>query len=139
MGRTKGSFQDRDYVLSWFGSKEGEARKAYRRYVEEGISQRKEQGLIGDREKRPFVGWSAVLSMRRSEKEEWADRRILGAGHFVEKILKEAGRERPVFPELKRKIRETLERICMEKGATIEELRKGSRRGPLPRLDLRLP
>jgi len=36
MGRRKHEWQDSDYVLSWFGEKEGDARRAYRQYVEEG-------------------------------------------------------------------------------------------------------
>jgi hypothetical protein len=33
MGRIKHEWQDRDYVLSWFGEKEGKAKKAYRQYI----------------------------------------------------------------------------------------------------------
>jgi len=29
MGKIKNDWQDRDYVLKWFGKKEGEAKKAY--------------------------------------------------------------------------------------------------------------
>jgi hypothetical protein len=29
MGKIKNDWQDRDYVLKWFGKKEGEARNAY--------------------------------------------------------------------------------------------------------------
>ena len=47
MGRIKHEWQDRDYVLSWFGKKEGEARRAYRQYVEEGIGQRRRPELVG--------------------------------------------------------------------------------------------
>ena len=32
MGRFKHEWQDRDYVLSWFGKKEGEAKRAYRHW-----------------------------------------------------------------------------------------------------------
>jgi hypothetical protein len=37
MGRIKYEWQDREYVLSWFGDKEVQAKKAYRQYVKEGI------------------------------------------------------------------------------------------------------
>jgi putative transposase len=33
LGRRRWDWQDRDYVLSWFGRKEGEAREAYRRFA----------------------------------------------------------------------------------------------------------
>jgi REP element-mobilizing transposase RayT len=38
MGRVEYSWQDGDYVLSWFGKREGDARRAYRKYMEEGIT-----------------------------------------------------------------------------------------------------
>jgi poly(3-hydroxyalkanoate) synthetase len=37
MGRIKHDWQDRDYVLSWFGEKERKAKKGYRQYVKAGI------------------------------------------------------------------------------------------------------
>ena len=37
MGRVKNDRQDRDYVLKWFGPNEGEAKRAYRRFVKMGI------------------------------------------------------------------------------------------------------
>jgi hypothetical protein len=30
MGKVKNDWQDRDYVLKWFGTKEGEAKRNYR-------------------------------------------------------------------------------------------------------------
>jgi REP element-mobilizing transposase RayT len=37
-GRHKAAWQDREYVLGWFGRREWEARKAYRQFVKEGIT-----------------------------------------------------------------------------------------------------
>ena len=36
MDRIKHDWQDRDYVLSWFDDKEGQAEKGYRQYCPEG-------------------------------------------------------------------------------------------------------
>ncbi|MCK4603085.1 MAG: hypothetical protein KAU41_00105 [Deltaproteobacteria bacterium] len=47
MGRIKHEWQDRDYVLSWFGKKEGKAKKAYRQYVKEGIALGRRPELVG--------------------------------------------------------------------------------------------
>ena len=33
MGKIENHWQDRDYVLKWFGKQEGEARTTYRSYV----------------------------------------------------------------------------------------------------------
>ena len=33
VGKARNDWQERDYVLRWFGKKEGEAKRTYRRYV----------------------------------------------------------------------------------------------------------
>ena len=93
MDQTKRFFQDTDYVLSWFGKREREACKAYRRYVEEGISQGRRPELVGGGLVRSSGGWSAVLSMRRTGEEVLTDQRILGRNDFVERVLKESQRQ----------------------------------------------
>jgi putative transposase len=47
MGRKSHEWQDRDYVLSWFGRQEAEARKAYRKYVAEAIDDGRRPELVG--------------------------------------------------------------------------------------------
>jgi hypothetical protein len=47
MGRVKNNWQDRDYVLRWFGSKEGEAKRFYRQFVKKGIDQGPRPDLVG--------------------------------------------------------------------------------------------
>jgi putative transposase len=61
MGRIKHHWQDRDYVLSWFGKEEGEARRAYRKYMEEGIGQGNRPELVGG----GVVRSSVVKEVRR--------------------------------------------------------------------------
>jgi hypothetical protein len=137
MGRVNSSWQDREYVLSWFGKREGEARRAYRKYMEEGIVRGRRPGLVGGGMLRPYGGWSAVLSLRKTDDQIAGDQRILGAGDFVERVLSES--ERPLRHQLSlmersRRIRKILEEECQKGGIGVEELRTGSRRGDIPRV-----
>ena len=65
MGRIKHEWQDRDYVLSWFGEKENKAKKAYRQYVKEDIALGRRPELVGGGLVCSLGGWSEVLSMHR--------------------------------------------------------------------------
>ncbi len=47
MGKIQNDWQNRDYVLKWFGQKEGAAKKAYRDYVAKGIDQGRRPELVG--------------------------------------------------------------------------------------------
>lgn len=47
MGKVEYDWQDRDYVLRWFGQKEGAAQKGYCNYVEKGIEQGRRPELVG--------------------------------------------------------------------------------------------
>ena len=63
MDRKRHEWQDRDYVLSWFGRREAEARTAYRRYVKEGIEDGRRPELVGGGLIRSLGGWSQVVSL----------------------------------------------------------------------------
>lgn len=137
MGRVKYSWQERDYVLSWFGKREGEARRVYREYMEEGITQGRRPELVGGGAVRSYGGWSAVLSLRKSEGRITGDQRILGTGDFVEKVLSESGeplRRRFSPGERSNRIRNILVEECQKGKIELEELRMGSRRGEIPRV-----
>ena len=47
MGKIEHSWQDREYVLSWFSDKEVQAKKYYRQYVKEGFSHGRRPELVG--------------------------------------------------------------------------------------------
>jgi putative transposase len=137
MGRINYPWQERESVLSWFGSKGGEARKAYKRYVKEGITQGRRPELVGGGVVRSYGGWSAVLSLRRSEEKISGDQRILGSGGFVERVLSESAeplryRFNPV--ERSKRIETILREECQKGKIELEELRMGSRRGEIPRV-----
>jgi len=136
MGRVKHEWQGREYVLSWFGKGVGEARRAYLRYMEEGVTQGRRPDLVGGGLVRSYGGWSAVLSLRRKGKEaETTDARVLGKGDFVEQVLREGARWNPhpmKQKEWRRRIGKIIEDRCLEKGVNVEEVRMGSRRGQIP-------
>ena len=131
MGKIQNEWQDRDYVLRWFGQKQGDAKKAYGSYVAEGIDQGRRPELVGGGLIRSLGGWSAVKAMRLSGDRELSDDRILGSGEFVERIIKEAETkikyQLPV-KEQGQKIDEFISKICKKERVTIEELKAGSRR-----------
>jgi REP element-mobilizing transposase RayT len=131
MDKVKYDWQDRDYVLSWFGQKEGAAKRAYRNYVQKGIDQGRRPELVGGGLIRSLGGWSAVKALRRTGDRELSDERILGSGEFVERIIKEAEAQikfqLPVL-EQSEKIDEFISKICKNEKVPIEEIKGGSRR-----------
>ena len=137
LGRRENDWQDRDYVLRWYGEKEKAARQAYRRYVEDGLPQGQRPDLVGGGLIRSQGGWSNVLSMRRQEDREMSDERILGSGDFVEQMLAEADASTKArFPAKERveKVQEMITRLCAKEKINLEELRSGSRRPPVSAL-----
>jgi len=137
MGRIKHEWQDRDYVLSWFGNKEGEARRAYRQYVEEGVGQGRRPELVGGGLVRSLGGWSQVLSMRRHNERVVTDERILGSGDFVDRIIREADhRVKYQFGgnKIREKAAEFIEQVCKRENINAKELRMGAKRGRIGRV-----
>jgi len=141
VGKIKNDWQDRDYVLKWFGNKEGEAVSGYHNYVKKGIAEGRCPELVGGGLIRSMGGWSAVKGLRRSGERELCDERILGSGEFVEQIIKEAETkikyQLPVLDHQK-KIDELITRICRDEKLSIEELKGGSRRGEASRIRARI-
>jgi len=137
MGRIRYDWQDREHVLSWFGRSEGEAKRAYRRFVEEGVAAGRRPELVGGGLVRSLGGWSEVISLRRRGARELTDERILGSGGFAERILKEADlrvREQYSARERKRRVEELISELCQRQNVSMTELRSGSRRGSMARV-----
>ena len=135
MGKVKYSWQDADYVLSWFGKKVGQARRTYHRYVSEGIKQGRRPELVGGGLIRSLGGWSAVQSLRRSGQEVLTDERILGTDDFVERMLGEADPKarRLLSSRLRDKeVLQFMEERCDQDGISVRDLQMGSRRGMIP-------
>jgi len=90
MGKCKNDWQDTEYVLQLFGNTTSDARRNYRSYVVEGISQGKRNDLMGGGLIRSSGGWANVKAMRKENTFQHSDERILGDGDFVERVLSSA-------------------------------------------------
>jgi REP element-mobilizing transposase RayT len=131
LGKVESEWQDRDYVLKWFGKREDVAKKAYRKFISDGISQGRRPDLVGGGLIRSLGGWSAVKAQRRSGDNELSDDRILGSGKFVERVIREAEEkikyQLPVN-EQTGQIVEYITKICKKEKISALELKAGSRR-----------
>ena len=135
LNRSHHRWQDRDFVLRWFGEREGEAKKAYREYVKAGIAFGSRPELTGGGLIRSMGGWSVVKAMRSNGTREKSDERILGGSEFVSKIIQQADdkiRHQLPASDLKTTINEVIATHCTKVGVKPELLLTGSRRPPLP-------
>lgn len=131
MGRAERTWQDVDFVLSWFGSRAREALRGYRIFMEEGASEGRRPELVGGGLIRSLGGWSQVISMRTHGEKSIADERILGGSDFAERLIKEAddSLKRQDLPgNRKKRAREIISRMCEDEGVPVEEIRRGSTR-----------
>jgi hypothetical protein len=88
MGTRKRPWQDVEYVLGYFGTMGGAAKKAYLSFMEEGIVQGRREDLTGGGLVRSVGGWAEVKLLRRQGHEHvMSDERILGDSSFVEHAL----------------------------------------------------
>jgi REP element-mobilizing transposase RayT len=141
MGNIKYDWQDGDYVLSWFGRKQGAARKAYRGFVQKGVEQGRRPELVGGGLIRSLGGWSVVKALRSTGERELTDERILGSGEFVEQIIKEAESQiKYQLPDIqqKQRIDELIIKVCKNEKVSIEEIKGGSRRGKVSQVRARI-
>ena len=137
LGRRGNDWQDRDYVLKWFGNKEGEARKAYREFINEGIDQGRRPDLVGGGLVRSMGGWSVVKAMRRSGIRQMGDERILGSGEFVEQLLEEASQKiQHQIPtqDLVDRVEKEIRTVCQRENIDVAALLSASRRRSVSKL-----
>jgi REP element-mobilizing transposase RayT len=93
MGKVSCDWQDRDYVLRFFGKKEGSARRAYADFMAKGQNQGRRRDLVGGGLIRSVGGWAALRSFQRDGIRVKGDERILGSSDFVEEVLKKANEQ----------------------------------------------
>jgi putative transposase len=93
LGRREIDWQDTGYVLRLFGTKLSEARREYRKFVENGIAQGKRPELTGGGLVRSAGGWSALKTLRKAKIYVKGDERILGDSDFVLQSLEEANEQ----------------------------------------------
>jgi hypothetical protein len=104
MGLVKRDWQDIETVLGYFGGRRKGARKAYKDFMEQGVSQGRRPELVGGGLIRSLGGWSQVLSLRRRGTKVASDERILGSGGFVEGLLSEVEKREKETLRLTRKV-----------------------------------
>ena len=134
MGTTIYDWMDSDYVLHFFGSRAGVARKAYLEFLEEEMIVDREKELSGGGLLRSQGGWSRVCSMRKRGEKALSDERILGGDDFVRDVLKQAEERQDVLlPESERleQFSDTIKDACESAGVTVAFLRSGSKSGSL--------
>jgi len=130
VGKAKRGWQDHDYVLRWFGLKVGIARRNYRRFVLEGVSQGRRPDLVGGGLIRSQGGWSAVKAMRRLGMMEKGDERILGSGESVQTITQQAEenvKHQFSSAEQRDRVVQLIQTVCNQKQVSFKALRSGSR------------
>jgi hypothetical protein len=131
LGKGEDDWMDKDYVMSQFGTGKEGARKAYRKFVGEGLNMGRIPEFTGGGLFRSKGGWSQVVSARRRGEKEEFDERILGSGDFVNTILKEGDdkiRRQLKFRRAGIDLLKIIEEECTRGGISGNELRGGSRR-----------
>jgi len=124
MGTVSRSWQARDEILSYFGKKEGVAKRRYRQFVLEGIGLGKRGELSTGRENKD-VGKANGKGLGK------VDSRILGGASFLEEVLAGAERLTQERMQLRRKrvdVERILDFIERELRVTREEIIGGGRR-----------
>ena len=135
LGTPARQWQDCENVLAQFGTRTSEAKRAYRKFVAEGVALGRRPELVGGGLTRSGGEWFAVRSQRFRGPRELFDERILGSGEFVERVLRDAD-TRALRQHVARKRNRYAERVvleqCKKNGVSLTELRSGSRRGRVP-------
>jgi REP element-mobilizing transposase RayT len=84
-------WQDTQYVLRQFGPTENEARRCYLEYVAKTAGLGRQPELVGGVVERRLSGWGHVGKIKRKGmKRVKGDRRILGNGGFIEKVVSDS-------------------------------------------------
>ena len=103
MGRIKSSWQNVNYVLSFFENKPTAAIKKYRQFLEKGLALGRRPDLTGGGLIRSVGGWDTLKSLRRMQGHLKGDERILGDSDFVQEVLNVANENMEKQYQLKAK------------------------------------
>lgn len=116
MGKERRSWQDAEYVLSYFGKSINAARRQYLTYLEEGMGQGRRPELVGGGLIRSLGGWDKVKKLRlKGQDRIKGDHRILGGSDFVLEILSDSEERLNRFYDLKSKgyvLKTVEEKVC---------------------------
>jgi len=141
MNRIRHEWQNRNYVLGYFGKRESSALQAYREFVAEESGRGHQPELTGGGLVRSIGGWSEVKSLRKRQEKQFSDERILGSGEFVKEILddvEESVKERLPATAAATEAVERLVIACEEAGISVQALQGGSRKRNCTELRKRL-
>jgi len=91
MGKRHCNWQDKKYVLSYFGNGISKGKENCYSYFKKGMDQGRRHELVGGRMIKSLGGWSEVKKLRlKSQDCIKGDERILGDGDFVGDLLFQA-------------------------------------------------
>ena len=130
MGKKKRDWQERDYVLRYFGETEREAKKSYFSFVSKGVEEGRRPDLVGGGLLRSVGGWKGLKELGDSGERVRADERMLGGSEFVERVLREADEEwerRSLLRQRGLDLRRLLEKVAGHFGLETEDLKSGSK------------
>ena len=131
LGSVTRDWQQVDYVLGFFGKTKSAARRAYRHFVEKGISQGRRHDLTGGGLVRSLGGWTALRALRGSTVRIKGDERILGDSDFVEAVLRDANEQLTRRYQLQTKgfdLEQVAERVAQVLDISLEIVWEKSRR-----------
>jgi len=131
LGKVRNDWQQIDYVLALFGERKTDARKAYRQFIEKGISQGRRPELVGGGLVRSIGGWAALKAVRKGYLKVKGDERILGDSNFVQAVLKEADEQLERRYRLKAEgfeLEHVVERVAQLLDIPVEAVWEKSRR-----------
>jgi REP element-mobilizing transposase RayT len=90
LDKAKCFWQDTRYILGFFNRNLALARKAYAKFVADGVAMGRQPDLVGGGLLRSVGGWSALKAIRSEGKHVMGDERILGSDAFIATVLKQA-------------------------------------------------
>lgn len=93
VGTLNHEWQDRDYVLRFFGKTEKSAIREYVSFLAKGVKLGRRPELVGGGLIRSLGGWSALKGKRLARDRIKGDERILGSSDFVTEVLERADEE----------------------------------------------
>jgi REP element-mobilizing transposase RayT len=135
-GTLRRAWQETDGVLSLFGKSSSNARRAYHRFIADGLGMERKPELVGGGLVRSLGGWSEVTALRRRGDASPFDQRILGDGEFVCAIvgqMEERVRQNLRLSQSKPQIACVCRLVCDAYEVSSGELCSGSRRRPVVR------
>ena len=133
-GKQQRYWQQQEYVLKYFGQNLPAARKAYLRFMENGVNQGRRLELTGGGLLRSLGGWQALKTLRQTSETPKGDERILGDNEFVDAVLQRENEQLELRYRLKAQgfgLDNVAEQVAKTLNLSIAEVWEKSRRPPV--------